>query len=86
MSEQDKVTLFGVVFSAIVVLSVLLVSAKDVIGWLKHRLTKRATDETNCTCKDGYGSVLDVGNCGHCGKPLASLERIVYVARKNKIP
>ncbi len=27
-------------------------------------------DETNCTCKDGYGSVLDVGNCGRCGKPF----------------
>lgn len=71
MSEQDKVTLLGVVFSVIVILSVLVVSAKDVYGWFYRKLTKRAADETICTCtQNKYENVVNPGHCMACGKPF----------------
>lgn len=67
MSEQDKVTLLGVVFSVIVVLSVLVISAKDVYGWFYRKLTKRAFDGAKRCPECGEGVVGFLGKCEMCG-------------------
>lgn len=38
--------------------------------WLERRLTKRAADETICTCKKGFEHPYRPGVCGVCGNPF----------------
>lgn len=36
----------------------------------KRRLTKRAADETICTCTQGFEHPQKPGHCGVCGNPF----------------
>ena len=40
------------------------------IAWHEACLTKRAADETICTCTQGFEHPQKPGNCGVCGKPF----------------
>ena len=43
-----------------------------ILGHIKPVIERhcQSADEVVCTCSYSYGSVLDPGNCGNCGKPF----------------